>query len=295
MSLDVAAVLARPLVIVTALALLLILKALITYLVARLFRTSVGTGVETAVLTAPAGEFAFVILALPGASNLVPDATVTAGIAVASLSMLLNPALGALGQRLRNRIQPIAAKPADTAPLPPVQEEPPDVLLVGYGRVGQLVGMMLQEHKLSFVALEIDPDLVSVGRKAKLPVFFGDATDIGMLKRLGLDGAKVLVITMDSRKAVEDVAKAVRTACPDLTIVARARDQDHAARLYAVGVTEAVPEAVEASLHISEAALIGAGVPLGLVIASVHERRDQYRDPVARLRARRMALKKKGR
>ncbi len=305
MSLDVAAVLANPAAILAALSLLLVLKVVITYLVARLFRASVGTSLETAILTAPAGEFAFVILALPGASNLIPNATVTAGIAVASLSMLLNPSLGALGQRLRTWVQPTPTQPAESRPLPPVLEEAPDVILVGYGRVGELVGTMLKEHKLSFVALETNPDLVALGRKAKRPVFFGDATDVGMLKRLGLDGAKVLVITMDSRKAVEDVAKAARAGRPGLTIVARARDPDHAARLYAVGVTEAVPEAVEASLHISEAALIGAGVPLGLVIASVHERRDQYRasfqrisrgdrDPVARLRARRTALKKKG-
>ncbi len=90
---------------------------------------------------------------------------------------------------------------------------------------------------------------------------------------------------------------------PDLTIVARARDPEHARQLYAVGVSEAVPEAIEASLHISEAALIGAGVPLGHAIAAIHEQRDQYRarfqriesgkrDSVARLRARRTALKK---
>jgi monovalent cation:H+ antiporter-2, CPA2 family len=106
-----------------------------------------------------------------------------------------------------------------------------------------------------------------------------------------------------SGAAVAEVARAARKMRPDITIVARARDPDHAAQLYAAGVSEAVPEAIEASLHISEAALIGAGVPLGTVIAAIHEQRDQYRaqyqriepgkrDSVARLRARRTAVRK---
>jgi monovalent cation:H+ antiporter-2, CPA2 family len=110
-------------------------------------------------------------------------------------------------------------------------------------------------------------------------------------------------VTMDSRKAVLDISTAARKLSASLIIVARARDPDHAAQLYAAGVTEAVPEAIEASLHISEAALISAGVPLGLAIAAIHEQRDQYRaayqriapmerDPVARLRTRRSALRK---
>jgi CPA2 family monovalent cation:H+ antiporter-2 len=108
---------------------------------------------------------------------------------------------------------------------------------------------------------------------------------------------------MDDRISVSSVVRAARELRPDITIVARARDPEHASQLYAVGASEAVPEAIEASLHISEAALIGAGVPLGLVIASVHEQRDQYRsaflrierdkrDSVGRLRARRTARKK---
>ncbi len=304
MSLDIAAVLANPVAIIAALLALLVVKAVIVYAVARLFRTKSGTAMEAALLTAPAGEFAFVILALAGASKLIPDATVTAGIAVASLSMLLNPTLASLGQRLRQQNEPAAAPRAGAVSPPPMFEQAPHVILVGYGRVGKLVGNMLEEHKLRFVALDTDPDLVAMGRKAKQPVFFGNAADVGMLKRLGLDEAKVLVITMDARKAVEEVTRAARAGRADLMIVARARDQDHAALLYLAGATEAVPEAVEASLHISEAALIGAGIPLGLVIASIHEQRDAYRasfqrisredrGPVARLRARRTALRKK--
>jgi monovalent cation:H+ antiporter-2, CPA2 family len=108
-------------------------------------------------------------------------------------------------------------------------------------------------------------------------------------------------VTMDNRAAVEKVSTVVRGMRTDLVIVARAKDRAHARLLYERGVTEAVPEAFEASLHLAEATLISAGVPLGLAIASVHERRDQFRaefqtidrgearTSVARIRARRGA------
>ena len=70
---------------------------------------------------------------------------------------------------------------------------------------------------------------------------------------------------------------AARTERPDLTIVARARDARHATALYEMGVDDAVPETIEASLQLSEAVLVDVGVPMGLVIASIHERRDEFR------------------
>jgi len=89
---------------------------------------------------------------------------------------------------------------------------------------------------------------------------------------------------MDQR-AISDVPVIVATARqmrPDLTIVARARDARHAQRLYELGATDAVPETVEASLQLSEAVLVEIGVPMGLIIASIHERRDEFRKSLNR-------------
>jgi CPA2 family monovalent cation:H+ antiporter-2 len=175
------------------------------------------------------------------------------------------------------------------------------VIVAGFGRIGEMVADMLEEHGIDYVAVEGDPDLVAKGRKKGHKVWFGDAASVEALERFGLAGAKVLVTTMDSRKGVETNAAAARARRPDIAIIARARDPGHVAKLYEMGVSEAVPEALEASLHISEATLIGAGVPLGLAIAAVHDRRDRYRDaflnidrghrlaPAARVRARREA------
>ena len=82
---------------------------------------------------------------------------------------------------------------------------------------------------------------------------------------------------MDSPTANEAVVATTRSLRADVTLVARARDASHARALYQLGVTDAVPETIEASLQLSEAVLVDIGVPMGLVIASVHEKRDEYR------------------
>ena len=82
---------------------------------------------------------------------------------------------------------------------------------------------------------------------------------------------------MDSPTKVDEVVVAARALRKDLIVIARARDDRHAARLYALGVTDAVPETTEASLQLAENTLVDLGVPMGLVLASVHERRDEFR------------------
>ena len=98
-----------------------------------------------------------------------------------------------------------------------------------------------------------------------------------MLNACGLDSARALIVTMDSPTKVDEVVKAARALRPELILIARARDDRHAARLYALGVTDAVPETTEASLQLAENTLVDLGVPMGLVLASIHERRDGFR------------------
>lgn len=106
-----------------------------------------------------------------------------------------------------------------------------------------------------------------------------------MLRRCDIATARALVVTLDNPRAVEAVVQAARAERPDLTIVARARDARHATQLYEMGVDDAVPETIEASLQLSEAVLVDVGVPMGQVIASIHERRDEFRTMLKRREA----------
>ena len=104
----------------------------------------------------------------------------------------------------------------------------------------------------------------------------------------------------DEPEGAEAVVASARELRPELIIVARARDARHAGKLYALGATNAVPETIEASLQLSEAVLVDLGVPMGFVIASVHEKRDEFRKMLnrpdalgARVRRARDALQRK--
>src|SRR6185295_13432113 len=130
--------------------------------------------------------------------------------------------------------------------------------------------------------IDSDPEVTAKSRESGKPIYYGDASRIDFLRRCGLAHARAVVVTTDDSDAAEHIVRVVRKERQDLTVVARARDARHAAKLYALGVTDAVPETVEASLQLSEAVLVDIGVPMGLVIASIHERRDEYRTDLNR-------------
>ena len=150
-------------------------------------------------------------------------------------------------------------------------------IVVGYGRVGKVVCSLLKHHGVPYIAADYDALTVTRDRRGGHDVYYGDAADPMFLKTCGLMDATGVIITINSHEAIDDIVSHVRAMRPDILIVSRARDADHASHLYAVGATDAVPETIEASLQLSEAALIGLGIPTGLVIASIHERRDEFR------------------
>jgi CPA2 family monovalent cation:H+ antiporter-2 len=274
--LDLSLLVASPALVLGVAVGLLVVKGVMILGLGRLFGLSNRASIEAALTLAAGGEFAFVILDNAMAASVVSDQVGQAVLVAATLTMFLIPLLSGLGGRLARK----AAAPVSEAPdLVGLHSEEPAgrVLVVGYGRVGRLVGDMLDRHDLPWIAIDRDPSFVQQGRRAGHQVYFGDASRVELLERCGLDQARAVVVTMDSPEAAEAVVATARGHRPDLTIVARARDARHAARLYELGATDAVPETIEASLQLSEAVLVDIGVPMGLVIASIHERRDEYR------------------
>jgi CPA2 family monovalent cation:H+ antiporter-2 len=162
---------------------------------------------------------------------------------------------------------------------PLAEEASPDprAIVVGFGRVGQLVCDMLARHGKRYVAIDSDIDAVIDGRAAGFPVMYGDVSRSEMLHHLELERASAVVLTMDDPVQLVGLTTRIRADHPALTIVARARDADHAAQLYRAGASDTVPETLEASLQLSEAALVALGVAMGPVIASIHEKRDELR------------------
>ncbi|NWE52000.1 cation:proton antiporter [Brevundimonas sp. P7753] len=276
--LDLDAVAADPTTVLGLAGGLIVLKALIIFILARAWGLAARSAIETALVLGPAGEFAFVILSTGLVEGLASPELTRKAMLAATLSMFTVPLLAVLARALTRQ----AAPPADveTQGLSPSADVPtPDgaVLIVGFGRVGRLIGELLVEHDQKFVALDADPASVRSGRAEGHEVYYGDAARPDMLSACGLESARALIVTMDSPTKVDEVVKTARALRPDLILIARARDDHHAARLYALGVTDAVPETTEASLQLAENTLVDLGVPMGLVLASIHERRDGFR------------------
>nr|WP_292034849.1 cation:proton antiporter [Brevundimonas sp. UBA4553] len=275
--LDLDAVAADPATVLGLAGGLILLKALIIYLLARAWGLAGRSAIETALVLGPAGEFAFVILSTGLVEGLATPELTRKAMLAATLSMFAVPLLAVLARFLTRRVTPtvdaeIKALAPDAAAL---SEEA--VLIVGFGRVGRLVGELLAEHGQRFIALDADPASVRAGRAEGFEVYYGDAARPEMLNACGLGSARALIVTMDSPTKVDEVVRAARALRPELILIARARDDRHAARLYALGVTDAVPETTEASLQLAENTLVDLGVPMGLVLASIHERRDGFR------------------
>lgn len=278
--LNIPLLLERPLIILGSAVGLVTLNIAVVFLLAKAFRLKTRSAIEAALLLAGAGEFAFVILGQAMDQGLVDRTAGQTVLVAATLSMFSIPFLAQLGLKLGGRRITPAELPAEAERA--TADVEPRVLVVGYGRVGRLVGDMLSRHKLGWVAADQDSRLVEQGRRAGALIFFGDASRPDFLIRCGLADASALVVTMDDPDGVESIVAVARELRPDLTIVARARDARHAQRLYDLGATDAVPETMEASLQLSEAVLVGIGVPMGLVIASIHERRDEFRTSLNR-------------
>ena len=253
----------------------IVIKAATVYVAGRLFRFGRNVALETALMLAPGGEFALVVIASAIASRALGTQIGGDALVAVTLSMFVIPLMGNLVGLLPRRKLEIDAD-LERLPVEP-EDAAGKAIIVGYGRVGQLVGDMLKMHAVDFLAVETNAGLVRQFRQQGADIYWGNAARPEFLARCGIGNARALIVTIGATQVSGEIVAAARQLNKDLTIVARARDADHARELYELGVTDAVPETVEASLQLSEAALVDMGIPMGLVIASIHAKRDDYR------------------
>jgi monovalent cation:H+ antiporter-2, CPA2 family len=251
----------------------ILIKALVTTLLLRVGGVSTGVATETGVLMASPSETTLIVLASALTARLISPETAAFWTVVTAVGLTITPLLARVGHDFARRIEWQQNK---DAPLDIAVGEP-RTILIGFGRVGRLVADMLEAHGLAYVAIEADVDHVTLARREGRPVRFGDAARAATLDALDLASASAVVLTMDDPVQAVRLTTTLRKRFPELTIVARARDTDHAAELYRAGATDAVPETLESSLQLSEAVLVDLGIAMGPVIASIHEKRDELR------------------
>jgi CPA2 family monovalent cation:H+ antiporter-2 len=277
MSIDLREIARQPLMLAGAVVGLIVLKAAIMIGLARFFRISWRASIETGLLIGPAGEFGLVGIGMAAALGLIAAQSSSFAVAVISSSMALIPLLSMIARRISQRLAPAKPLAPELAAMPNAEFGKDHVLVIGQGRVGQVVSTMLDRHGIDYLAIENDPASVTEQRHRGRNVYFGDAGDEVLLKHCGLMVARAVIVTVRSQSRIDDIVGTIRALRPDVAVISRARDAGHARHLYAIGVTDAVPETIEASLQLSEAALIGLGKQAGPVIASIHELRDEFR------------------
>jgi monovalent cation:H+ antiporter-2, CPA2 family len=253
----------------------LLVKAIVTGGLLRLAGARPGVAAETGLLMASPSEMTLIVLSAALAAQIIDYETAKFWQVTTVIGLLITPLLARIGHDVARRIEVRSSGKELDEDIASGDE--PRTVIVGFGRVGQLVADMLVTHDQPYVAVESNIDAVVAARREGYNVIFGDVSRPHTLHRLGLGEAKALVLTMNEPALAAKVVKRTRAEQPELTIIARARDTDHAAELYLAGASDAVPETLESSLQLSEAVLVDLGMAMGPVIASIHEKRDEYR------------------
>jgi CPA2 family monovalent cation:H+ antiporter-2 len=216
------------------------------------------------------------VLATAVTANLISASTAQFWQMATAIGLTVTPILARVGHDIARRIE-MRSSDLD---IEVKGDETSGAVILGFGRVGRMVADLLRTHNLPYVGVESDIDIVSNASRDGYVVRFGDVARPDTLDRLRLGHARALIITMDDPVLAVRITKRVRGWAPDLPIIVRARDTDHAAELYSAGASDAVPETLESSLHLAETALVDLGLAMGPVIASVHQKREDLQNAI---------------
>lgn len=277
MQIDIRVILDNWASLITAVVGVVLVKAVVIGGLLRFAGARPGTATEAGVLMSSPSETTLIVLAAAAQAQLIQPQTAAFWQIVTAIGLTITPLLARFGHDMARRVE-LRGENIEATDDQVIDAE--KTIIIGFGRVGRLVADMLETHEQNYLAIESNIDVVASAKRDGYPIIFGNVARNEMLDRLRLGHAKALILTMDEPVLSVQIVKRVRAWVPDLPIIVRARDIDHAAELYQAGATNAVPEALEGSLQLSEAILVENGVAMGPVIASIHEKRDTLRQQI---------------
>ncbi|MCW9087902.1 MAG: monovalent cation:proton antiporter-2 (CPA2) family protein [Gammaproteobacteria bacterium] len=251
------------------------LKTAITASLCLVFGLPRHTSLETGLLLGQGGEFAFVVVGLAMTLGLIPGEVGQFMLIVTGISMVITPLVASASSHLIKRLEPSSTTASHEGNIEQIGGMEGHVVVAGFGRVGRILGRTLDADAIPYVAIDTDPNSVAAVREQGMPVYYGDASRLEMLRRAHLDKASALVVTMDNAAAAEHVVKVVHAEWPHLAIVARARDAAHASRLLDCGAAEVIMETIEASLQLSGRILQLVGTPEEVSHRRIDAQREQ--------------------
>ena len=273
MQTDMRLLLSAPILLPLSVLGLMLIKATVLAPLLRLGGLGWGSAIEGSLIMGQAGEFAFIIAADAAARGLFPQELAQFVLLVVALSMFATPLAARLGHGLGHAWQ---CKHHDGAPLSKarVAVMKDHVIIVGFGRMGQLIAEVLSAQHVRYVAIDIDLMRSTKRHPLGEPVYFGDVSRPELLHRVHASSASAIVLTMDHPEAALHAASAIRREFSDVPLLARAHDEYHAHALSEAGASTVMPEALEAGLQLSHFVLRAIGIDEARAAEAIRRERD---------------------
>lgn len=274
MSIDIAAMMHNPLILIQHLIVILGIKIVALFLLMVYMGYSKSTSISVSFLLSQSGEFGFVLFGSAKALGVIEDEFFVAAVTIISFSMLLTPLIVSLGNKLALKFEKEPLKLESTY----VPEESwKGVIIAGYGRVGRLVATMLEYSNIDFIAFDVDSKRVELGQKEGRQVYYGELSELEFLNKIGLERVSAVIVTVDNHHTTSKIISHIRTLYPVLTIFSRSRDMKTRDTLLKHGATWVMPESVEGSLRLAAEFLLSQGMPREEVFEILtYFRKDDY-------------------
>ncbi|PVF21688.1 glutathione-regulated potassium-efflux system protein KefB [Yersinia pestis] len=254
---------------------LVFIKSAILYGLARVFGLRRSVRLQFAGVLSQGGEFAFVLFSAAFSQRVLNAEQLALLLVVVTLSMMTTPLLMQVIDRILVR-RYNAQEESDEKPF--VEDNDPQVIIVGFGRFGQVIGRLLMANKMRITVLERDVSAVSMMRKYGYKVYYGDATELELLRAAGAEKAKAIVITCNEPEDTMALVHLCQQHFPNLHILARARGRVEAHELLQNGVKDFTRETFSSALELGRKTLLELGMhPHQAYRAQQHFRRLDMR------------------
>jgi len=237
---------------------LLALKSFIIWVLCRMMGVGTPNAARVSLLLSQSGEFGFVLFGLAMSSALLPQDLFQLLTLVVALTMITTPLMVKIGDYAGARLSRVPGRHEVTTDR--IDPHKPHVIIAGFGRVGRRVARILQAGNIPYVGIESDADRVHEGRKDGFSVYYGDASQVEVLRGAGAARAGALVCTLDHVGPAVRLVKILRDHFPEIPISARGHNSQHCDQLLQAGASIAISETLEASLQIGAAVLGEMGV-----------------------------------
>ncbi|MBV8875546.1 MAG: glutathione-regulated potassium-efflux system protein KefB [Metakosakonia sp.] len=243
--------------VLASVAVLVAVKTGVLYSLARIYGLRSSERMQFAGVLSQGGEFAFVLFSSASSQRLFHNDQMALLLVTVTLSMMTTPALMKLIDKLLSRR---FNQPEDEDEMPWVDDDKPQVIVVGFGRFGQVIGRLLMANKMRITVLERDISAVNLMRKYGYKVYYGDATQLELLRSAGAEEAQSIVITCNDPEDTMKLVELCQQHFPQLKIMARARGRVEAHELLQVGVTQFSRETFSSALELGRKTLISVGM-----------------------------------